>query len=542
MSRFAGCAAALVGLAAVARPAAGDGELCEVLDVELMAAQAAREPAFQFPLQMVGWLETASGTFVDTVFLTREVSTFGLGNRPGRFDFASGPKWPYGRRTTVFPVWAHRHGLEFPEVVFQDGDDNALSHAFNLSSMENHYCRPIRRDEGLWDSRTCASPSYTDKGKLGSGTSKYPPRRDLVRLEGDDASIEMYQTLNPFDGVTTATPAPNVLHQVSWPAPDGLPPGDYVLWVEVAREFDHNATYSVSAYPKPAVSYGEYGEAYRGQPSVVYKVPLSISATDTTATTMDYVGYGDPDGLDGNVRAPDSTITSDLPGSGALRLALVSDGGDMFRVRVKSHQEVDTVPPNAVGNLAVDDVTSGAAALTFIAPGDDGDVGRVRRYDVRFRILDDDPANAVTEANFDVSPQLPVDVAIADANTPTSLKLERLLPSTHYSIGIRAIDNCRNASPVAVVDFQTLERKVGQVDWCFIATAAYGSAMATDVERLRSFRDRVLRQTILGELAVSTYYTFSPVLASTIGESELLRASARGFLRPIVDRLRGKMR
>src|ERR1041384_7957419 len=64
-------------------------------------------------LQLVAWIETTTGTFVDTIFITQQTGTFGLGNRPGRFDFNSGPNWPYGRRITVFPVWAGRHGVRF---------------------------------------------------------------------------------------------------------------------------------------------------------------------------------------------------------------------------------------------------------------------------------------------------------------------------------------------------------------------------------------------------------------------------------------------
>src|SRR5215469_13072670 len=72
-------------------------------------------------LQIVAWIEDASGHFPDTVFITQETGTFGLGNRPGRFDFNSGPMWPYGRRITTFPVWAHRKlPLSFPQVIFQN--------------------------------------------------------------------------------------------------------------------------------------------------------------------------------------------------------------------------------------------------------------------------------------------------------------------------------------------------------------------------------------------------------------------------------------
>jgi hypothetical protein len=63
--------------------------------------------------------------------------------------------------------------------------------------------------------------------------------------------------------------------------------------------------------------------------------------------------------------------------------------------------------------------------------------------------------------------------------------------------------------------------------------------MANDVELLRGFRDSVLRHSVLGELAVETYYTFSPPVAGVIGESELLRWTARTVLAPIVERVRG---
>ena len=81
-------------------------------------------------------------------------------------------------------------------------------------------------------------------------------------------------------------------------------------------------------------------------------------------------------------------------------------------------------------------------------------------------------------------------------------------------------------------------REVAEVDWCFVATAAYGSVMANDVEMLRRFRDSILERTVFGELAVETYYTFGPAVAGVIGESDLLRATARTVLAPIVQAVR----
>ena len=55
---------------------------------------------------------------------------------------------------------------------------------------------------------------------------------------------------------------------------------------------------------------------------------------------------------------------------------------------------------------------------------------------------------------------------------------------------------------------------------------------------LRHLRDSVLRKTVLGELAVETYYTFGPAVAGVVGESDLLRATAREALAPLMRRVR----
>src|SRR5262249_33727973 len=119
-----------------------------------------------------------------------------------------------------------------------------------------------------------------------------------------------------------------------------------------------------------------------------------------------------------------------------------------------------------------------------------------------------------------------------------TVTLPGLLPATTYYVGIRAFDVCRNPSAIATVALTTAQPKSTEVAWCFVATAAYGTAMANEVELLRGFRDRVLRSTVLGELAIESYYTFGPAVAGVVGESELLRAVARGVLAPIVDAIR----
>ena len=71
-----------------------------------------------FGPQVAIWVESADGaTFVDTVLVTNAGALYGSGNRPGRWDFRSGPRFPYGRRPMALPVWAHRRGVQYQALV-----------------------------------------------------------------------------------------------------------------------------------------------------------------------------------------------------------------------------------------------------------------------------------------------------------------------------------------------------------------------------------------------------------------------------------------
>src|SRR5205085_923052 len=166
-----------------------------------------------------------------------------------------------------------------------------------------------------------------------------------------------------------ASPPSGFPSRFSWTIPQELAAGHYVLGLEVAREFDHNATYSVAAYPAPSVAFGEYGMPYRGQPSVIYTVPIELAGSMTSGTSDSYVGYGDPDGLDGRIRAPDDTITIDIPGSGAKRLGLLP--GEAYRIRASAGPDPDGFAPSAPINFTTDPSMT-SATISFVAPGDDG--------------------------------------------------------------------------------------------------------------------------------------------------------------------------
>jgi len=501
-------------------PAAAAGD-CRVLEFDFTPAP---------DLQIVLWLEDTSGNYVDTLYITQKTGRYGLGNRPGMMEFNSAWAWCYGRRTTTFPVWAHRHGHEFETVVFQNEDDINLSHPLAMSSAEPYFCRPLRDGEVAWDTETCASIVYTDKGMLDpTQTSSYPPRSDVIYKAGtDDPDVLLYAGINVFDAVSRATPPGGQAYSFVWSIPEDLPDGDYVAWIEVNSEWDQNAFYD---YPSPTgIPWSDYGLPYRGQPSVVYRVPFTLGGGADRVSTDSYFGYGDPDGIDGDVREPDNTITTDVDGSGASRLLITVDALDTYRFRVNTRPEVDAVLPGAPGSFEAVDVTANQVVATFVAPGNDGDVGTVTGYEIRYRA-----GEPIAEADFD-DPSLNEGPAVepAEAGALQEVSFGNLAPNTHYYFAVRAFDACLNYGPIATLEAVTPRAEGGEVDACFIATAAFGSTLQADVADLRAFRDAALRSHVAGELLVTGYYTFGPALADVIRPSDTLRRFARGALRPVV--------
>lgn len=516
--------------------AAADGDgMCRTVQVDMVPTS---------DLQIVVWLEDAAGNYVDTVYITRLTGTYGLGNRPGMMTFNTAWRWPYGRRISTFPVWAHRHGIDFPMVGFQNGQETNLSHPLSQSSTESFYCAPLLEGEPEWDAQSCASVAYTDKGIAGvevdldgdsvpdTDISRYPPRADLTRtINTDHSSVSDFAELNVFDAVSRATPPGGEDFRITWAMPEGIPNGDYVLWVEVSKELDQNASYD---YPEPVgIPWVEYGIAYRGQPSVVWSVPFTLADEGATAWATEYAGYGDPDGLTGMLFAPDSTITSGTPGSGSSRLLLTDDGSEMYRVRVAAQASFDDVNPAPVGELEIVDMTPTQMQVTFTAPGDDGMEGLVSRYDIRMHV-----GAPLTEDNWDAGMPIGATVSPAEPGSLQSFVVPELLPRTNYYIGVRALDECGNAGEITVIHALTPDREAGRVDACFVATAAYGSLLEGDVTLLRQVRDKYLRKTVTGEIFVESYYTFGPALAQLIAPSDTARRAARAGLGPLVDAVR----
>jgi len=74
--------------------------------------------------------------------------------------------------------------------------------------------------------------------------------------------------------------------------------------------------------------------------------------------------------------------------------------------------------------------------------------------------------------------------------------------------------------------------------YCFIATAAYGTETASQLDILRDFRDQVLLGNALGSRFVEAYYRLSPPVADFIAKNDFLRAAVReALVDPVVNLL-----
>ena len=69
---------------------------------------------------------------------------------------------------------------------------------------------------------------------------------------------------------------------------------------------------------------------------------------------------------------------------------------------------------------------------------------------------------------------------------------------------------------------------------CFIATAAYGTTMAKEIDILKKWRDESLMKSNSGKMFVNTYYMISPPIANVISKSNSMRAVTRRLLNPLV--------
>jgi uncharacterized repeat protein (TIGR02543 family) len=91
-----------------------------------------------------------------------------------------------------------------------------------------------------------------------------------------------------------------------------------------------------------------------------------------------------------------------------------------------------------------------------------------------------------------------------------------------------------DADKSITANFTAEEKETGKKKGCFIATAAYGSALHPHVKILRDFRDKYLMTNKGGRKLVSLYYRYSPAAADIISKYKILRLFVRIYLLPAI--------
>jgi len=145
-------------------------------------------------------------------------------------------------------------------------------------------------------------------------------------------------------------------------------------------------------------------------------------------------------------------------------------------------------------------------------------------------------STTLTATSTSISPT----VTVTMANTS-------YVPTTTFSPTITVTSLQTSVIPTTTVATSTLTTSttttttVAVTRPCIIASAAYGSELAPEVQFLREFRDRSVTSTFGGNQFMSMfnefYYSFSPAIAQTVGANPILSAAVRFMIYPLLAAL-----
>jgi len=182
---------------------------------------------------------------------------------------------------------------------------------------------------------------------------------------------------------------------------------------------------------------GSSGNAFR------YDLRYAFSAITTGEewdTATEVQGEPSPPGAPGSAESCTVTgLSEDTEYHFLLRVEDEQGNASVFSNRSSARTTgADTTPPAAVGDLEAQPLAGGGIALSWTAPGDDGDFGRADLYDLRYS------TQPLSEDSFSEAPavdSLPLPQAAGAAQGVT---VNGLSPQTTYSFALKARDERSN--------------------------------------------------------------------------------------------------
>ena len=134
--------------------------------------------------------------------------------------------------------------------------------------------------------------------------------------------------------------------------------------------------------------------------------------------------------------------------------------------------------------------------------------------------------NAANDAGQDYSPQL-----LNNGEHQWLVTWESTDGLGTPSVGLDSDIVFANISTDSTISTQSLSSGGGG---CFIATAAYGTPMATEIDTLRTFRNEYLLTNTIGSAFVDTYYRLSPPIANVVAQHSAIATIIRIALTPLI--------
>lgn len=126
-------------------------------------------------------------------------------------------------------------------------------------------------------------------------------------------------------------------------------------------------------------------------------------------------------------------------------------GGGNETVQNGSIVATDSTPPGSVRDLTVTSHTATSATLSWTAPGNDFDIGRASRYEIRYSQSMIDNASWEFSSRFEEPPVPEI------AGARQSITITGLAPASVYYFALKSVDEANNVSPLSNVPSATTD-------------------------------------------------------------------------------------